>query len=208
MGVRVEALVPMRARFRVSVLMAAALLCAAPAIPQTSAGANRVVSPTVVAFWQSHDAGDGTGLLDLLVLWRGSPGWFMRRGSASASGSGGGGFGRWTAYHSMTYGEITLTIDLNSSSRDFSPETTTATILGREIPLSEANVVLIDGADSGQPAVVATMLVDRRYAGNDPVRSVIAQSPELFAFLRCDATPPDPRTQPMMTFICAQMRPR
>ena len=37
---------------------------------QTSAGSNRTLSPTTVAYWQQHNNGDGTATLDLLVLWR------------------------------------------------------------------------------------------------------------------------------------------
>jgi hypothetical protein len=33
---------------------------------------HRFTSPTTVAFWQQDDNGDGTGTLDLLVLWRGT----------------------------------------------------------------------------------------------------------------------------------------
>ncbi len=45
---------------------------------QSTAGSNRVLSPTTVAYWQQHDDGDGSSSLDVLVLWRGNPGWFLR----------------------------------------------------------------------------------------------------------------------------------
>jgi hypothetical protein len=72
---------------RFAALMIAALSAIVPAVhAQPSAGSNRVLSPTTVAYWQQHDNGDGTGSLDLLVLWRGSPGWFFRSGGTSGGG--------------------------------------------------------------------------------------------------------------------------
>jgi hypothetical protein len=96
-----------------AVLVAAVIATASPvSYAQTSAGSNRVVSPTTVVYWQQHDNGDGTGSLDLLVLWRGSPGWFLRgRSASSGGGDGRGGFGQWQSTHWMTYGEVTLTFD-------------------------------------------------------------------------------------------------
>lgn len=64
---------------------------------QTTGGTNRTLSPAVVASWQAHENGDGTGTVDLLVLWRGSPGWFTRGKDASGGGGSRGGFATWSA---------------------------------------------------------------------------------------------------------------
>jgi hypothetical protein len=186
-----------------------AVLAAVPAglRAQTSTGFNRVISPEVVAYWQSRDNGDGGGTLELLVLWRGSPGWFSRGMGSSGSGGATGGFGQWNAYHTMSFGDITLTIELSSTSKDFPPATTVAKILGREIPLSEANVVLIDGADSGAPRVVGTRRIEPAFTGADPVTPAIKSTPDLYEFLNCDATVPDARLRPMLAAICAQLKP-
>jgi hypothetical protein len=85
----------------------------ATAQSQPSAGSNRVISPTVVAFWMERES-DSAKQLDLLVLWRGSPGWFMRGASSSGGGNGHGGFGQWRMQHWMSYGDIMLTVDLAS----------------------------------------------------------------------------------------------
>jgi hypothetical protein len=107
----------------------------------------------------------------------------------------------------MSYGDITLTIELSSQSKDFNPATTVAKILEQEIALRDTNVVLIDGADSGAPTIVGTCRVEPQFTGSDPVAAIVKRSPDLFDFLRCDVTLPDTRRQPMMAFICAQMRP-
>jgi len=123
---------------------------------QTSAGSNRTLSPTTVAYWQQHENGDGTGTLDLLVLWRGTPGWFFRGGSSSGGGGIHGGFAQWQGTHSMTYGDVTLTMEFTSQSKNFDPASTVVTILDRKIQLRDTNVILIDGADSGMPSIVGT----------------------------------------------------
>ena len=105
----------------------------------------------------------------------------------------------------MSYGEITLTMELNSDSKDFPPATTIATILGREIPLRDTNVVLIDGADTSNPTIFGTRHVDPQFVGNDPVAAAVKRSPELFDFLRCDATMPDSRMQAMVDLLCGQI---
>ena len=197
----------MRVLFVLALIVAASASRSARATAQTSAGSNRVLSPAVVSYWQSRDNGDGTGVLDLLVLWRGSPAWFTRGSGSSGGGGSSGGFGRWYAYQWMSYGDITLTIELNSDAKGFPADTTTAAILGQEISLRDANVVLIDGADSGNPTIVGTRHVDPWFTGNDPVSAVVRRSPELFEFLRCDITLPDSRMQTMMTFVCGRMRP-
>ena len=173
---------------------------------QTSAGSNRVVSPTTVAYWQQHDNGDGTGSLDLLVLWRGTAGWFMG-GSGSASGGGRGGFADWHITRTMRYGDISLAIEFESSSKDFDPAMTTATILDRKISLRDTNVVLIDGADAGSPTIVATRYIDPQFTERDPVAAVVKRAPERFEVLRCDITLPDPNQQAMMALLCGQLRP-
>jgi len=175
---------------------------------QPTAASHVALSPAVVGYWQTHDNADGTGSLDLLILWRGTPGWFLRANASSGGGiGGGGGFGHWTMNHTVTYGDITLTFELNSSSADFDPATTVAKILGTEIPLRDTNVVLIDGVDSGAPTIVGTQHVDPVFAGRDPIVAIVKRSPDLFEFMRCDVTLPDSDQQAMMSFLCGRIRP-
>jgi hypothetical protein len=175
---------------------------------QSSIGTNRVISPAVVASWQSRDLGDGTGALGFLVLWRGAPGWFMRGSSSSGGGEiASGGSGKSYSHSWMSYGDITLTIDFASDAADFPPASTVLTLAGREVPLRDANVVLVDGADTEHPTVVATRLVEPAYEGPDAVAAIVKRSPELFEFLRCDARMPDATVQPMIEAICRRMQP-
>src|SRR6185369_11217154 len=64
---------------------------------------SRVASPTVVASWMSHENYVDGKATTLLVLWRGTPGWFTKGGGGS-SGSGGsaGGGGGSTGYQHVS----------------------------------------------------------------------------------------------------------
>jgi hypothetical protein len=106
----------------------------------------------------------------------------------------------------MTYADVTLTLDLKSTSKDFDPATTVVTILDREIALRDTNVVLIDLADSGTPMIIGARYVDPRFSGTDAVAAIVKRTPELFEFLQCDVTLPDPNQQAMMALVCGQMR--
>jgi hypothetical protein len=159
-----------------------------------------------VAYWQQHDNGNGTGSLDLLVLWRGSPGWFLPGGSSSSASDIHGGFGNWQATRWMTYGNVTLTMLFTSQSKDFDPATTLVKILDRDLALRDTNVVLIDGAGTGAPTIVGTRYVQPRFAGSDAIAAIVKRTPELFEFLRCDVTLPDASQQTMMALLCGQLR--
>jgi hypothetical protein len=160
----------------------------------------RIASPTVVATYGTHDGGDGTSILDLLVLWRGSPGWFTQGNGNSGGGGAHGGFGYWYSYRWATYGNITLMVEYDSARN-------TAKIRGREISLRDTNVVLMDGVDTANPTLVGTRWIDpQRFGTGDPVSNamLIKGSPELLDFLRCDLTLPDGAMQTMMASLFAQ----
>ena len=167
---------------------------------QGSSSSDRPVSSTVVASWLTR--GDK---LTLLVLWRGTPGWFWR---VSGHGGGGGGNGQ-QAFQQIRYGDRTFKIDY-----DFSKDT--ATVEGREFSIRDTNVVMVDFVDSvGGPTIVDTRYVDPILsASRDDGLVVIAREPDLYQFLRCDLSLP-PSTGPaaqmqqaLVTAVCGQLRPR
>src|SRR5262245_53392806 len=84
-----------------------ALFCQPP--ESASCGSN-IVSSSVVATFCGHRL-DNDQMLDLLILWRGNPGWFHRHeggrtGGGGSSRSGGGTKGHVTQY--STYGDVTI----------------------------------------------------------------------------------------------------
>jgi hypothetical protein len=171
---------------------------------------SRVVSPAVVASWVSHDDSLLRRPLTLLVLWRGTPGWFSkgRRNDASgmAAGSGsslGTGASQAYAYEYVSRGGLTFTMAFDYDRR-------IVKILDQQISLAETNVMLIDFVDSS-PAVVGRRWVDppapSADAALDPIIAVIKRAPDLFDYLRCDLSLPDPRENALMPVLCAQVRP-
>jgi hypothetical protein len=170
----------------------------------------RVTSPTVVVSWMSHESvADGT-TTTLLVLWRGTPGWFARGGRGGGSGGSSGGFvGRGSyAYQSFSEGGLTFTLE-------FDHERHTVKLLDQEFSLKDTNVVLVDFVDGPGPAIVGSRWIEPGPpappavpgAVPDPVAGVIRRSPELFDYLRCDVTMPDTVMNAMITMVCGLMRP-
>jgi hypothetical protein len=85
-------------------------------------------------------------------------------------------------------------------------------MLKQEISLDAANVVLVDFVDSPSgPTIAGHRWVDPLSPGEvsavDSIAAVVKRAPELFDYLRCDLSLPDPLMKTVMPVICAQMRP-
>jgi hypothetical protein len=168
---------------------------------------DRVVSPSVVASWRTHDHyGDGSSTT-LLVLWRGAPGWFAVRPGSGGGAHGGGGGG---SYQYFYYGTRAFTLG-------FDDDKQIVTILNQEISLKTANVILVDFVDSAagptivghrwiEPGPPAPPLVEG--AMPDPIAGVVRRSPELYEYLRCDISVDDPLMKAIIPIVCGAMRPR
>lgn len=186
------------------------LLMAAPAqlppgrrVPSPGANATssgtRVISPVALVTWVSTYGNDGIQVLDLIVLWRGSPGWFSR-----GSGSGTSSRGSTASFHSsIRYGGLDLQLE-------FEPNTRVAQIQGNAIQLRDDNVILVDNVDvAGGPTVVGTLRVDPEPPladnGYPRIEPVLRRSPEIVTFLQCDARLPDERVQAVIETVCRQV---
>ena len=190
------------------------MLVAALAFSQSAPGLGGTtgslpVSPSVMATIMSSVDADGNGTLDLLVLWRGSAGWFKGDGGSASGGggtAGGGGTGSAsrpevrTAW--LSQGGVSLSVRLEPSTRK-------VWIQNQEMDLNESNVVLVDQVDqSGGPLVLRALRINpsyravmelppqgvermRGFSGAQrpapvPPQTFIRRSPELFEYLRCD----------------------
>jgi hypothetical protein len=167
---------------------------------------SKIVSPTVVASWRAHENyKDGT-TTTLLVLWRGTAGWFTAGGRGS--GGGGGGSSSSYAYEYMTYGGRTFVMEFDDDKK-------VVKMVDQEVSLKDTNVVLVDFVDSaGGATIVGYRWVEPGppappfVAGGaaDPIAGVIIRSPELYEYLRCDLKVPDPLLNAMMPVLCGMMR--
>jgi hypothetical protein len=165
---------------------------------------SRVISPTVVASWASHQSYSDGSATTLLVLWRGTPGWFSKGAGGSSSGGGGGGSGSYD-YHYLSEGGLTFVLEFNYDQG-------IVTLLNQKISLKEINVVLVDFVDSASgPSIVGYRWVapapPEQPAAGDPIAAVVKRTPELFEYLRCDLSLTDPLIDGMIRIICGQMHP-
>ena len=166
---------------------------AAPIILGDRGGATSIISPVVVAQWFTNRKA-GVEELELLVLWRGTPGWFLQ----TPGGSGGSDSGTGSHYTWIKYGAVSLSLDFDETTRR-------VTIQGKDVTLSENNVLFVDDVDlpSG-PRVADMMVVSRAMPGSSgQIAPVLRNSSRIMSFLRCDAGEGSPRQASLQT-LCLQ----
>ena len=165
----------------------------------SSRGGTQTVSAVAKATYMARAENNGVYLLDLLVIWRGTPGWF----ATSDGGSGGGSTGGTNVNNvTLSYGDVNLQLSLTYEPR-------TLTIQGMPVPLGTDNVVLVDGVDSAKgPSVVRTLRVDpamNAERGPEMVYQVLKRSPEIIDFVKCGTALPDAQLQVSVDTICARI---
>lgn len=164
-----------------------------PNVPRGFGGATGVISPVVVAQWFASRT-NRVEELELLVLWRGTPGWFLQPGG---SGESGGALG--THYTWIKYGAVDLSLDFEESTRR-------VTIQGKNtIELGANNVLFVDEVDSeAGPRTVGLILVPRAMPGSaGQIAPILRSSPRIMSFLRCDAGSESPRRS-ILQPLCLQ----
>jgi hypothetical protein len=165
----------------------------APISGHFTLGATSVISPVVVAEWfASRQA--STEQLELLVLWRGSPGWFLQPGGSGGSGSGANG----PHYTWIKYGNVTLSLD-------FDPAKRTVTVQGKNLVLADNNVLFVDDVDGPTgPHLTGTMTIARPMPGSSgQIGLVLQKSPRIMSFLDCDAGSQSPHMA-LLEPLCLQ----
>jgi hypothetical protein len=162
---------------------------------RTLVAQTRPVSPSVLATLLTRERN-----IELIVLWRGGPGWFGRGDHAGSSG-GSGAHGALTTR--LDYGGIKLALVYNDRTR-------TATVQGRTVPLADnANVILVDGVDAagGPTSIERAVLNTWLDSPNPTLASVFSRSPEVVAFLRCDVgTQSEIATRMVNQLVCDELK--
>jgi len=195
------ALEPRRAGSLAVVISLIAILIAVPALHAQTSSSSRPLSATVIGTYVTRN-----GELTLIVLWRGTPGWFSRGGSGNSSGGGGSSSaGRDVGSVWFTYGGKSFSVEFDYTAR-------IARLLEQEIRLPETNVVLVDDVDSvsgarivgrqwvdpklpERPALDPSLsAADRSLAmiASDPILAATRRDPALGAYLQCDLPAPVP----------------
>lgn len=191
-----------------SVMIGVTALTAAACQSRESASCQSdIVSSTVVATFCGHRQGDNE-VLDLLILWRGKPGWFQRH----QLGSGGGGsrlFGAGTngqVSEHKTYGDVTIAFDANF-------DTNVVTIGRSTVKLDHINTVIVDDVDGDWHASATRWTEPRLQLVGDWNLALASRSSELLRDLRCDIPMPDPSASagvsqvPVIT-VCEKLKKR
>ena len=153
----------------------------------SSGGGNTMISPTVFASWVTERVGNGPVQLRLLVLWRGTPGWFFVGGGRIATSSDGA-----RTLLTIEYGAVRLKLSHGAGD--------TISVNGREVHLGTDNVVYVDDVDAPAGArVVRTSRIPSNLPGSEgQIGLAIRDVPEIVAYLKCDARASDAQRQMMI----------
>ena len=152
-----------------------------------------VISPVVVASWFTERAANGREQLQLLVLWRGTPGWFMGGGQDKSSTL----YPANVSTRRMTYGRVTLTLDYDWRKR-------VAVVNGETITLGDHNVLFVDDVDAA-PRIVDRLRIDPAMPGSSAQIGVVLQRvPQVMSFLKCDAVGADESKRAYFGRMCLE----
>lgn len=170
-----------------------------PNLPLAQGGGGyRTVSPSVASSSAVHRDSNGLVVIDLLILWRGSPGWMYRRTESGSASNGGGPDRDGNVTFSEYQGGLHLTASFNSRSRELR-------VLGERVDLKGANVVLVDRVDGADgPVVGKTLTVPATGSQELGVAAALRQTPELLDYLRCEQQIHGGLNQPSMAAVCAE----
>ena len=139
--------------------------------------------------------------LELLVLWRGAPGWFLGGSESRASYAEQDG----VSTANLEYGGRGLTLSFDSRLR-------TVRLQASAVSLGPSgNVLLVDHADrEDKMAVAGVLTINSEGTSVDPRLGTLApffeRSGELIDFLRCGSTMSNPRSSELMSrIVCDQL---
>ena len=164
-----------------------------PITPRNTGGGTGGISPVVVAQWFTNRVA-GVEELELLILWRGSPGWFMQPGGYGDSGGAPGTHRTW-----MRVGAVDVSMEFDQATRRITIQGATPIALGAN------NVVFVDDVESSNgPRVLGAMAVARAMPGSaGQIAPILRSSPRIMSFLRCDAGQDSPN-RARLKMMCLQ----
>jgi hypothetical protein len=163
-----------------------------PVSPRQFGGGTSPISPVVVAQWLTIRKGN-VEQLELLVLWRGTPGWFLQPGGSGGSGGATNPSSNW-----IKRGDVTLSLDFDEVTR-------VAAVQGRAVTLNDNNVLFVDDVDGpAGPRVEGMISVVRAMPGSfGQIAPILRSSPRIMSFLRCDAGSDSPQRAQLQP-LCMQ----
>jgi hypothetical protein len=189
----------------VAILGAACGSSSAPSLTAPSSTTTTAIAPqqsgfgtgsgSVLQFWSAHAVDGETSVLDAAILWRGSPGWIFQSGGDGFCGDGSSSSD--VAYYRMWDGSYSLEWTLNRGAKSVS-------ILGQSLSIADANVILVDGANSPGGSRIAQTLWMGPYTGQPTQLPPWGRSPDVMAFIQCDVRFADPLQQTIANLLCGR----
>ena len=155
-------------------------------------GGTSVVSSTTLAMQSVRLAGN-TRTLQLLVLWRGSPGWLYKGGSTRGGGTE-------SPTMSSERGDVKVEVNMDAAAGQI-------WVQGKPHQLGSANVILVDHVDDSDGAQVVGMLtIDPHLEGpnSDGLMHALKVAKELREFVQCDTKMPDESMQRRHESSCSR----
>ena len=153
-------------------------------------GATEPVSPSVVATWTTVP---GQQVVDVLVLWRGEPGWFNASPRRQSSADGANEF-----TSTSVFGSLSLNVRFDRVSRRGKINN------ALDFDLREQQIVLVDHVDT-QPVLAGTLPLSGEIK-DGLIASGIRQSDAAVKFLQCDMNSPAIANSPMWTKVCGRLK--
>ena len=158
---------------------------------ESSSCQSDIVSSTVVSSFCGHHEGEAQ-VLDLLILWRGTPGWFHGKSTGRRGGGGSRVVGgtKGIVSQSTYYGDVAIAFEANFDSR-------VANVAQSTVKLDHVNTIVADNID-GNWRITGTRWTDPRLPlVGDWNLALARRSPEFVRDLRCEipmpASPPLPQ---------------
>lgn len=169
-------ILPPMASLTVGTLMLALVLSSQgmrPGVPVSSTiipGSARTLIQSVVT---THPDGRR---IELLLVWRGTPGWFLKSGARRSSGGGSA-----QSYSSTDqYGETEVSFEYVGT------QGRRVILPNRSVDLGDHNVVLVDDVDATTGLrFLKSLRIDPGIDDPQALAPAIARSPELVEFLQC-----------------------
>jgi hypothetical protein len=152
---------------RLFVILFAALFASAASAGELAGVEARPLDPRVAATWFVRTADPaGSHEMAAVVFLLGRPGWTAEKADWTFSAS-------WPAYSDFQFSDSSFRVELQRQ-----PEA--LDLLGEHVPLTEANVIVVDRMHSPKTRVIGKYRLDLvAPSGSDPLRGVLEQSERL-----------------------------
>ena len=166
-----------------------------------------IVSASAISSFCGHAEGPAQ-VPDLVILWRGEPGWFLAPTPGGVNAVGGArSYGAGTRGHvseTRRYGGITIGFDA-----DFDAEV--LKVGASAIPLDRVNTVVLDYVGGEWRVTAKRWTEPRPPVAGDWNLALARRSPEFLRDLRCElpmpaAVPAGPGARPLVVTVCERLK--